>query len=125
MEQPPEQGIERLYYYVGERRRVLGLSRAEMFARGGPSPSTLNKAVGGSRGLSRSTLERLDRALGWVTGSAAAVMQGGTPTSQLPAPTGEQCPGYDHAVAVLESMRVHLRSAERLVDDLLGSTRAR
>ncbi len=62
----PDQGIDRLHHFVSERRRALNISRAEMYARGGPSPSTMNKALSGDRGLSRTTLERIDRALGWA-----------------------------------------------------------
>ena len=42
--------------FVTERRRALNISRTQMFARGGPSPSTMNKALTGARGLTRSTL---------------------------------------------------------------------
>lgn len=120
----PEQGIERLHYFVTERRRALGISRGQMFARGGPSPSTMNKALSGTRGLSRSTFERIDRALGWAPGSAEAALNGGTPTSHIPAPDAG-CPAHDHVVAVLESLRVQLHIADQLVADLLGSGHAR
>lgn len=95
-----------------------------MFARGGPSPSTMNKALTGTRGLSRSTLERIDRALGWAPGSAQAVMDGGEPTSHIPTPDAG-CPAHDHVVAVLESLRAQLHTADQLVADLLGSSHAR
>ena len=121
----PEQGIERLHHFVTERRRALNISRTQMYARGGPSPSTMNKALTGTRGLTRSTLERVDRALGWVPGSAAAVMAGGTPTSRVPAPSDTGCPAHEHVVVVLESLRAQLLTAGRLVDDLLGSSHAR
>ena len=121
----PEQGIERLHHFVTERRRALNISRTQMFARGGPSPSTMNKALTGARGLTRSTLDRIDRALGWAPGSAAAVMGGGMPTSQIPAATDESgCPAHDHVVAVLESVRAQLQTAEQLVDGLLGAGHA-
>lgn len=120
----PGQGIERLHHFVSERRRVLGISRAQMFARGGPSPSTMNKALSGDRGLSRSTLERVDRALGWVPGSAESVMGGGIPASHIPTPdTG--CPAHDHVVVVLESLRAQMLDGVQLVEDLLGSSHAR
>jgi hypothetical protein len=120
----PEHGIERLHHFVTERRRALGISRAQMFARGGPSPSTMNKALTGTRGLSRTTLERIDRALGWAPGSAATAMDGGTPTSHIPAPEAG-CPAHEHVVAVLESVRTQLHTADQLVADLLGSSHAR
>ncbi|WP_241479838.1 helix-turn-helix domain-containing protein [Mycolicibacterium neoaurum] len=121
----PEQGIERLHHFVTERRRALGISRAQMFARGGPSPSTMNKALTGDRGLSRSTLERIDRALGWAPGSAETAMSGGAPTSRIPAPSDAACPAHEHVVTVLESIRTQLHTAEKLVEDLLGSGHAR
>jgi hypothetical protein len=120
----PERGIERLHHFVTERRRALGISRAQMFARGGPSPSTMNKALTGTRGLSRTTLERIDRALGWAPGSAETAMDGGTPTSHIPAPEAG-CPAHEHVVAVLESLRTQLHTADQLVADLLGSSHAR
>ncbi|BBY46592.1 hypothetical protein MARA_00220 (plasmid) [Mycolicibacterium arabiense] len=120
----PEHGIERLHHFVTERRRALGISRAQMFARGGPSPSTMNKALTGTRGLSRTTLERIDRALGWAPGSAETAMDGGTPTSHIPAPEAG-CPAHEHVVAVLESLRTQLHTADQLVADLLGSSHAR
>lgn len=121
----PEQGIERLHHFVTERRRALGISRTQMFARGGPSPSTMNKALTGDRGLSRSTLERIDRALGWTPGSAEAVMGGGTPTSRIPASSEAACPAHEHVVTVLESTRAQLHTALDLVEGLLGSGHAR
>ena len=120
----PERGIERLHHFVTERRRALGISRAQMFARGGPSPSTMNKALTGTRGLSRTTLERIDRALGWAPGSAETAMGGGTPTSHIPAPEAG-CPAHEHVVAVLESLRTQLHTADQLVAGLLGSSHAR
>jgi hypothetical protein len=122
----PTEGIERLQHFVTERRRSLNISRAQMFHRGGPSPSTMNKAVTGARGLSRSTLERLDRALGWTPGSAAAVLDGGTPTSRIAVDghTG-RCGPHDHVVAVLESVQTQLHTTAALIDGLLGARHAR
>ena len=120
----PEQGIERLHHFVSKRRRALGISRTQMFARGGPSPSTMNKALTGDRGLSRTTLERIDRALGWSPGSAESVMSGGMPNSHIPTPDAG-CPAHDHVVVVLESLRAQLLDGVQLVEDLLGSSHAR
>ena len=60
------------------------MTRDELARHGGPSRSTLHKAISGSRGLSQSTLARLDAALGWLPGSAARVLDGGTPVSAVP-----------------------------------------
>lgn len=121
----PEQGIERLHHFVTERRHALGLSRAAMFARGGPSPSTMLKARSGDRALSQPTLQRIDRALGWAPGSAETVMNGGTPTSHIPAPSDAACPAHEHVVTVLESTRTQLHTALQLVEGLLGPDHAR
>lgn len=116
----PTEGIERLHHFVTERRRALGITRAQMFARGGPSPSAMQKALTGTRGLSRTTLDRIDRALGWAPGAAQSVMEGGTPTTQMPA----GCPAHDHVTAVLETLREQLRTAQQLIDGLLGAGHA-
>lgn len=121
----PTGGITRLQHFVTERRHALNISRAEVQARGGPSPSTMNKALAGSRRLSRPTLGRLDRALGWAPGSAAAVLQGGTPTARIPAPGDVgSCPAHEHLVTVLETVRSQLRSSQELIDGLLGTGHA-
>ena len=53
-------------------------------------------------------------------------MDGDTPTSQIPAPTDVGgCPAHDHVVAVRESVRAQLHTAEQLVDGLLGAGHAR
>ena len=124
--QIPNRGIARLDYYVNERRFVLDITRSQMFARGGPSPSTMHKALAGDRGLSSISLDRIDRALGWTPGSAESVLDGGTPTSQIPARSDAGgCPAHDHVHAVLESVRIHLQGANRLIDGLLGGVDAR
>ncbi|MCH9729758.1 MAG: helix-turn-helix domain-containing protein [Actinomycetia bacterium] len=122
----PTGGIARLHYFVRERRRVLKMSRSQMFARGGPSPSTIYKALAGDRGLSITSLERIDRALGWTQGSAAAVLEGKTPTSQLP-PSDDDggCATHDHVRVVLTSIGEQLQSANQLVEGLLGGSDAR
>lgn len=124
--QIPNRGIARLDYYVNERRFALDLTRSQMFDRGGPSPSTMLKALAGDRGLSNISLDRIDRSLGWAPGSAASVLDGGTPTSQIPA-RGDAggCPAHDHVHAVLESVRIQLQSANRLINGLLGGVDAR
>jgi len=122
----PTGGIERLNYYVNERRRVLNINRSQMFARGGPSRSTIYKALAGDRRLSNDSLERIDCALGWTQGSAAAVLEGNTPTSQLPRSSHDGgCPTHDHVPAVLASIREQLQSANQLIDELLGGSDAR
>lgn len=118
----PTNGIERLYHFVAERRRALGINRKELFRRGGPSPSTLNKALSGDRGVTRDTLNRLDDALGWARGSASAVYDGGLPTLRTlnTDPGDGDCPDHDHVLSVLKSVRSHLQISEQLLTELLG-----
>lgn len=117
----PTNGAERLNYYVTARRRFLGVTRVELYQRGGPSPSTMNKAVSGSRNLSRASLDRLDRALGWAPGSSAAVLDGGTPTSHMSTPGACELAGGHHAhvLTVINAVRGHLRQAEQLLGEVI------
>lgn len=124
--QIPKLGIARLDYYVNERRFALDLTRPQMFARGGPSPSTMSKALSGNRGLSSITLDRIDRSLGWAPGSAQSVLDGGIPTSEIPARSDAGgCPAHDHVPSILESVRIQLQCANELLEGLLGGVDAR
>lgn len=118
----PTNGIERLYHFVTERRHALGINRNELFRRGGPAPSTLNKALAGDRGVTRDTLDRLEYALGWARGSAAAVYAGGLPGLRTlnTDPGDGDCPDHDHVLTVLKTVRSNLNSSEQLLADLLG-----
>src|SRR2546425_3636510 len=99
----PDSGLERLDYFVTERLAVLRMTRGELARRGGPSRSTLNKAISGARALSPATLSRLDASLGWAPGSAAQILTGGTPASRLPrTPGGDLCSAeHAHVITVL------------------------
>lgn len=79
----PDSGLARLDHFVGERLAVLRITRGELARRGGPNRSTLYKAISASRTVSMTTLARLDASLGWAPGSAAAILNGGTPQSRL------------------------------------------
>lgn len=113
----PEQGIERLHHFVTERRRALGISRAQMFARGEAVTLDDEQSPHRGPGVVSITLERIDRALGWAPGSAGTVMSGGAHTSRIPAPSDAACPAHEHVVTVLESIRTQLHTAEQLVED--------
>lgn len=80
----PASGMARLDHFVSERLAVLRMTRGDLARRGGPNRSTLYKAISGSRTVSMATLARLDASLGWASGSAAAILGGGTPRSRLP-----------------------------------------
>ncbi len=65
---------------VRERRAELGLTQREVHSVGGPSPATLYQLESGHRGSYRPhILRRLERALGWGTGSVRRALAGGTP----------------------------------------------
>ncbi|GEL19455.1 hypothetical protein PA7_32920 [Pseudonocardia asaccharolytica DSM 44247 = NBRC 16224] len=65
---------------VRERRAELGLTQAEVYSAGGPSPATLYLLESGHRGSYRPhILCRLERALDWGAGSIRRVLAGGRP----------------------------------------------
>lgn len=71
----------RLGDYVLSRRRGLGLTRDQVRAAGGPSDTRLASIEEGlGPAPTPSTLQKLDAALQWTPGSAAAIQRGGTPT---------------------------------------------
>lgn len=68
--------MDRLARLVGDRRRVLGLSRDQVAAQGGPSAFTLQKIeLGTWDGWRRpDTLQKIDAGLRWEAGSTARAM---------------------------------------------------
>jgi len=74
----------RLGKFVRERRTRLGLSQRDVAERGGPSDTTQQRIEAGEwrpgRGVS-TTLEKLDRGLGWKPGSASRILAGGEPVT--------------------------------------------
>ena len=65
---------------IKERRLELGLTQAEVHSAGGPAPATLYLLENGCRtSFSPQILRRLERALGWRTGSIRRVLAGGRP----------------------------------------------
>jgi hypothetical protein len=68
---------------IYKRRDQLGLTRADVRARGGPGEATLGRLENPTPGtpLPRGrTLTKLDDALNWAPGSAASVLEGRPPT---------------------------------------------
>lgn len=125
----PDSGVARLDYFVARRLAILRISRGELARRGGPSRSTLNKAITGARLLSAATLMRLDASLGWAPGSATAILDGGSPSARLPRTgAGDVCSAeHAHVLKVLHTLEGLLGDCRELVDELLatsGSTRA-
>lgn len=75
------QDIARLGVYVEARRKELGLSQADLAARGGPSDTTVSKIeLGRAQRIQAKTARELDDALEWLPGSSEVVMSGGYPT---------------------------------------------
>ena len=83
-------GWQRLGRCVRERRNELGLTQAEVYAAGGPSPATLYLLESGQRDSYRPRLLRgLERAMGWQAHSITVVLAGGKPVVQ---PDGAAAP---------------------------------
>ncbi|MGV7254579.1 helix-turn-helix domain-containing protein [Mycobacterium kansasii] len=118
----PDRGLARLDYFVSERLAALRISRGELARRGGPSRSTLNKAMSAARIVSPATLSRLDASLGWAPGSAAAILDGGTPTCRLPRTVGGDLCSAEHAhvITVLSTVFGMLEDASDLLAELLA-----
>lgn len=118
--------MARLDYFVALRLAALRINRAELARRGGPSRSTLNKAISGARPLSVATLMRLDASLGWAPGSAGAIIGGGEPAARLPRTgAGDACSAeHAHVVTVLQTVEGMLGDCRRLVAELLSTGHA-
>ncbi|MGH3556052.1 MAG: helix-turn-helix domain-containing protein [Mycobacterium sp.] len=111
----PDSGLARLDHFVSERLAVLRMTRGELARRGGPNRSTLYKANSGSRTVSMATLARLDASLGWVPGSAAAILDGGTPQSRLPRSAEDA-----HVLTVLRAVDGMLDECRGILTDVHG-----
>jgi transcriptional regulator with XRE-family HTH domain len=65
---------------VRRRRKELGLTQADVTARGGPSVETVRAIENNRAGrLGRQSRRALERAIEWDVGSIDAVLEGGTP----------------------------------------------
>ncbi|WP_454561739.1 helix-turn-helix domain-containing protein [Mycobacterium haemophilum] len=111
----PDSGLPRLDYFVSERLAVLRMTRGELARRGGPNRTTLHKAISASRTVSIATLARLDASLGWAPGSAAAILDGGTPQSRL-----RQSAEDAHVLTVLRAIDGMLTECRGLLTDVRG-----
>ena len=79
---------ERLGAEVRDRRSALGLTQADVTARGGPSVLTLRAIENNRAGRMTPRLRRaLETALNWAPGSIDAILAGGAATSVEPTPT--------------------------------------
>lgn len=75
----PEEGPERLIYFVKQRLADLGMTQEEFAALGGPDRSTLGKMRIRGNIPSVELLRRYDDGLGWEPGSCAVILLGGVP----------------------------------------------
>lgn len=76
-----ERGVEALAAAVRQRRGTLRLAQGDLKALGGPGVVTVGQVERAAIASPQErTLAGLDKALGWVEGSAAAVLAGGEPT---------------------------------------------
>lgn len=77
----PRTDLQRFGRIVRERREELGLQQEEMKDRGGPSSTTMSQIERGvGKPPTRLVLDRLDRGLGWASGSAKRTLAGGEPS---------------------------------------------
>ena len=83
--------LRRLAHAVTERRRALGLTRAEVKDRGGPADTTLARIEQPTETTAPprpSTLRRIDAGLDWPAGTAAGLLVGASGQSSQQSPDG-------------------------------------
>ncbi len=112
----PIDGTERLLFFLNQRLAQLRWSREELAAQGGPSPSTVYKALGRRR---HERMARLELALGWQAGSAHRILEGGAPAISITQEVATVASRIDQELARGESMGV-TRTAKELREFLLG-----
>ncbi|WP_396911201.1 XRE family transcriptional regulator [Mycolicibacterium sp.] len=115
----PQDGPARLMFFVQRRLVQLGWSRDDLFAHGGPSPSTLYKAYRLNREMDERTMHKLERAVGWEEESCRITLDGGEPTIRLSDQVETVKTRVDAAVAESERVAVG-RTAAELRDFLMG-----
>lgn len=77
--------LQRLGREVRQRRIKLGLTQEEVAERGGPSTTTQTGIERADTPTpSPSTLKKLDKGLGWITGSARALLYQGAEPREVP-----------------------------------------
>jgi hypothetical protein len=112
-------GTERLLFFLTQRLAQLRWSREDLAAQGGPSPSTVYKALAGGRRPTERTLARLELALGWQPGSAHRILEGGAPAISITQEVANVASRIDQELSRGESMGV-TRTAKELREFLLG-----
>jgi transcriptional regulator with XRE-family HTH domain len=103
---------------VRHRRKELGLTQADVTARGGPSVETVRAIENNRAGrLGRQSRRALERAIEWDEGSIDAVLEGGIPrlfattTAEVSAPPAAPAIGQEATSSASERFAM----AERLI----------
>ena len=112
-------GTGRLLFFLEQRLAQLRWTREDLAAHGGPSPSTVYKALAGGRRPTERTLARLELALGWQSGSAHRILDGGAPAISISQEVATVASRIDQELARGESVGV-TRTAKELREFLLG-----
>jgi hypothetical protein len=99
-------------FFIQRRLVQLGWSRDDLFAHGGPSPSTLYKANRHGREMDERSLHRLETALGWDEGSAVHILDGGEPLMAISEQVATVKTRIDAAVMQSEDIAVGHLAAE-------------
>lgn len=115
----PKDGTGRLLYFLEQRLAQLRWTREDLATQGGPSPSTVYKAIAGGRQPTERTLARLELALGWKAGSAHQIMSGGAPAISITHEVATVAARIDQELARGESSGVG-HTAKELREFLLG-----
>lgn len=108
----PDYGPARLLFFVEQRLAQLGWTREDLAGQGGPSPSTVYKLVREAVQPTERTIVRLDRALGWESGSSHAVMAGGAPSLSISREVETVSARIDAELASCEDSGVKRTAAE-------------
>lgn len=106
-------------FFVQRRLVQLGWSRDDLFANGGPSPSTLYKANRFDREMDERSMHRLEQAVGWEEDSCRQVLEGSEPTIRLSDQVETVKTRVDAAVVESERLAVG-RTAAELREFLMG-----
>lgn len=97
----------RLGSEVRKRREELGLTQDDVVERGGPSDKSQTRIERGQAPRpTATTLAKLDTALEWTRGSAAAVLAGKSPTPANVAYTAEDVERHARLAAALQKAGV-------------------
>jgi hypothetical protein len=115
----PVNGVARLMQFVDTRLEQLRMTKQEAAGRGFPNPSTLAKVRDNDVQNTPTvrTLLRIDRALGWQSGSAAVILLGGFPLT-VTARTSKGVRASEMAANPVTGQEVVNRLLDQLGDEI-------